>query len=172
MFDKISFKTTYKKKLKSSAKLAYKNLACQFFLQQLFCVSISRQFFMITIDTVCTSSIWRMKFYNIHPLLGNSLRQNRIPHQYGYYIQTQKYKDGHFNQHKQLPKIGQKRVLGAISFICEIEYMFEHPKPFFTKRRKVDAKYLKTCNKFVLFYSLSHKHDVQQELSQNNLKNN
>ena len=26
-----------------------------------------------------------------------------------------------------------------------------HPKPFFTKRRKVDAKYLKTCNKFVLF---------------------
>ena len=35
-----------------------------------------------------------------------------------------------------------------------------HPKPFFTKRRKVDAKYSKTCNKFVLFYSLSHKHDV------------
>ena len=35
-----------------------------------------------------------------------------------------------------------------------------HPKPFFTKRRKVDAKYLNTCNKFILFYSLSHKHDV------------
>ena len=35
-----------------------------------------------------------------------------------------------------------------------------HSKPFFTKTRKVDAKYLKTCNKFVLFYSLSHKHDA------------
>ena len=29
MFDKISFKTTYKKKRKSLAKLAYKNLASQ-----------------------------------------------------------------------------------------------------------------------------------------------
>ena len=34
----------------------------------------------------------------------------------------------------------------------------------------MDAKYLKMCIKFVLFYSLSHKHDVYQELSQNNLQ--
>ena len=41
-------------------------------------------------------------------------------------------------------------------------------KRFFTKRRKVDAKYIKTWIKFVLFYSLFQRHDVQQELSQNN----
>ena len=45
-----------------------------------------------------------------------------------------------------------------------------HPKPFFTKRRKVDAKYLKTFIKFVLFNSLFHKHGVKWKLSQNNLQ--
>ena len=29
-----------------------------------------------------------------------------------------------------------------------------HPKPFLPKRKKADAKYLKTFMKFVLFYSL------------------
>ena len=33
----------------------------------------------------------------------------------------------------------------------------ERPKSFFPKRKKVDAKYLKTCIKFVLFYSLLKK---------------
>ena len=31
---------------------------------------------------------------------------------------------------------------------------------FQSLKRKVDAKYLKTCNKFVFFYSFSYKHDV------------
>ena len=46
------------------------------------------------------------------------------------------------------------------------------PKNFFTKTRKVGAKYLKTCIKFVLSYSLFNKHGVWQELSQNNLQKN
>ena len=35
----------------------------------------------------------------------------------------------------------------------------KHPKPFFTKRKKVDGKYIKTCIKFVL-YSFFHKYEV------------
>ena len=35
-----------------------------------------------------------------------------------------------------------------------------HPKPFFTKRKK--AKFLKTCIKFVLFYSPFRSNDVKK----------
>ena len=41
--------------------------------------------------------------------------------------------------------------------------------PFLTKRKRIDAKYLKTCIKFVLFYSFFRKNNVQQDLFQNNL---
>ena len=34
-------------------------------------------------------------------------------------------------------------------------YFKEHPKSLFTKRKKVDAKYLKTCTKVVLFIPFS-----------------
>ena len=43
-------------------------------------------------------------------------------------------------------------------------YVYMHPKPFCTKRRKVDAKHVKTCIKFVLFYSLFQKHDVEHDV--------
>ena len=37
---------------------------------------------------------------------------------------------------------------------------------------KVDPKYLKTCIKFVIFYSFFQKNDVEQDLFQNNLQKN
>ena len=51
--------------------------------------------------------------------------------------------------------------LAVINHTLNGKKMELHPKPFFTKRRKVDAKYLKTCIKYVLFYSLFQKHDVK-----------
>ena len=39
----------------------------------------------------------------------------------------------------------------VINHTLDRKKMELHPKAFFTKRRRVDGKYLKTCIKFVLF---------------------
>ena len=45
-----------------------------------------------------------------------------------------------------------------------------HPKPFFTKKQKVDAKNLKPCIKFLLLYSLKKKLCLIRSLSKKLVK--